>query len=437
MNSNKELSTLARVLRGSVLALMAVAALPTQAASPPTFWTGPETDYTQSVAFSPGQVAPFTDRDVLVPGASFTRSTSGSRHRPFNPSAGEIFPGGSSPLDMEWADATAATLANPSAATNLVYRLFNSWVGGSPVDKLDVNAVLHLKNENIYIAIKFTRWVRQYRGGSGFSYTRSTPAAAPPSPTVSITSPASGASFTTPANVNIAATATVSSGSVTNVAFFGNTTLLGSAQAAPFSITANNLAAGAYALTAVATSAGISSTSAMVNITVVSPPPTVSISITNPASGGVFAAPANVNIAATATVSSGSITNVAFFGNATSLGSVQAAPFSIPLSNLAAGAYALTAVATAAGTSSTSAVVNITIVSPIALSVSAPEITNGQFAFNYTADPGLTYVIQNSSNLVDWLPVATNVASSNPVRFTDSFISSISRFYRVGRLLNP
>ena len=170
---------------------------------------------------------------------------------------------------------------------------------------------------------------------------------------------------------------------------------------------------------------------------VVSPPPTVSITITNPASGSVFTAPANVNIAANVTVSSGSVTNVTFFGNDTLLGAAQASPFSITASNLAAGAYALTAVATAAGTASTSAVVNITVVSPVALSVSAPEIKNGQFSFNYTADPGLTYVIQNSSNLVDWLPVATNVASSNPVRFTNGFIADSLRLYRVGRLPNP
>jgi len=271
-------------------------------------------------------------------------------------------------------------------------------------------------------------------GDRSFSYTRSTPAVTPPTPTVTITNPPSGAVFPAPANVNIAASATVSSGTVTNVQFFTNGVALGSVLTAPFSLTANNLAAGAYALKAVATAAGISATSTVVNITVVPPP---SVSISNPASGAVFAAPANVNIAADATVSSGTVTNVQFFTNGISLGSVQTAPFSLTANNLAAGAYALKAVATAAGISSTSAVVNVSVVNPVAVSLSGAAVNSGQFSFNYAADPGLAYVVQSSSNLVDWVSLVTNVASGSPVPFSDSFDSNPIKFYRVGRLPNP
>ena len=58
--------------------------------------------------------------------------------------------------------------------------------------------------------------------------------------------------------MNIAADATVSGGTVTNVQFFTNGVALGAVLTAPFSLTANNLAAGAYALSVVATAAGIS-----------------------------------------------------------------------------------------------------------------------------------------------------------------------------------
>ncbi len=88
-------------------------------------------------------------------------------------------------------------------------------------------------------------------------------------PTVAITNPASGVYFVAPANISIAADAEVSSGTVTNVQFYANGVSVGSAQTAPFGITANNLTAGAYALTAVATAAGVSATSAVVNVTVV------------------------------------------------------------------------------------------------------------------------------------------------------------------------
>ena len=70
------------------------------------------------------------------------------------------------------------------------------------------------------------------------------------------------------------------------------------------------------------------------------------------------------------------------------------------------------------------------------ISASAPMITNGHFSFNYTADPGFTYVVENSSNLVNWLPVITNVAASNPEHFTESLVPDGSRYYRVGRLPN-
>ena len=87
--------------------------------------------------------------------------------------------------------------------------------------------------------------------------------------------------------------------------------------------------------------------------------------------------------------------------------------------------------------SATSAVVLVTIIIPVAISNSLPQIANGRFSFDYSADPGLVYLIQNSSNLVDWVPLGTNTAAINPVHFTDELIFDLSRFYRVSRLPNP
>jgi hypothetical protein len=165
--------------------------------------------------------------------------------------------------------------------------------------------------------------------------------------------------------------------------------------------------------------------------------PTPSVSITNPANSAVFSAPANVHLSANATVSSGTVTNVSFFGNATSLGSATNAPFSITASNLAAGSYALTAVATAAGVSATSAVVNISVVTPVAIVLSSATNSSAVFGFNYTANPGLSYVVQSSSNFTTWLPLSTNLASGSPVHFTNGLVPNSYRYYRVGRLPNP
>jgi sugar lactone lactonase YvrE len=90
-------------------------------------------------------------------------------------------------------------------------------------------------------------------------------------PTVTILNPTNGAALTAPANVNIAASATVSLGTVTNVQFFANGVSLGSILTPPFSVTAGNLTAGAYTLAALATAAGISVTSQVVNVSVAGP----------------------------------------------------------------------------------------------------------------------------------------------------------------------
>jgi hypothetical protein len=164
--------------------------------------------------------------------------------------------------------------------------------------------------------------------------------------------------------------------------------------------------------------------------------PTPAVNITNPVSGSVFVAPANVRMGASASVSSGTVTNVHFFANGVSLKSVTTTPFSVTASNLAAGAYALTAVATAAGISATSGPVNVSVINPAPVVLSAASVSDGLFSFNCTVDPGLSYVVQSSSNLVNWLPLTTNTPASSPVSFSSPATNG-AQFYRIGRLPNP
>src|SRR6185369_14784387 len=72
-------------------------------------------------------------------------------------------------------------------------------------------------------------------------------------PTVSITSPANGATFTSPANITINANASDSDGTVSKVDFYQGTTLLGTDTTSPYSFAWNNVGVGSYALTARAT----------------------------------------------------------------------------------------------------------------------------------------------------------------------------------------
>jgi Domain of unknown function (DUF1929)/Bacterial Ig domain len=88
-------------------------------------------------------------------------------------------------------------------------------------------------------------------------------------PTVSLTSPASGASFISPAKLTLAANAADSDGSVVRVEFFNSATKLGEDTSAPYTTQWNSGAASTYTLTARATdNTGATTTSSPVIITV-------------------------------------------------------------------------------------------------------------------------------------------------------------------------
>jgi hypothetical protein len=295
--------------------------------------------YTQTPA---GQTTG-SGRDTMTTGFAFTRP---SNSKPFNAAVENGSNFSTSPTDSEWATATPTTMSDLTQATNLHFSPFLTWASTLPngphlTRVINQPAVLHLINENIYISIQFTAWKMQ---GAGFAYNRSTPAAVQPAPTVSVSSPANNAVFSSPANVHLAATASVATGTVTNVAFLNGDAQLASVTTSPFTTTANNLAAGAYALRAVATAGGVSSTSA---------------------------------------------------------------------------------------------VVNFSVINPVAVATSTPGVTNGQFSFSFSANPGLTYVVQNSSNLLNWIPLVTNTPSGSTVQVNDTFDTNNTRFYRVARMPNP
>jgi uncharacterized repeat protein (TIGR03806 family) len=90
-----------------------------------------------------------------------------------------------------------------------------------------------------------------------------------PPPVVVLNSPAAGSTYTATASVTIGADAAAQYNSLDHVNFFVGTTFVGSVSNIPYTVTATGLAAGSYALTAVAVDgSGLSSTSAPVNITV-------------------------------------------------------------------------------------------------------------------------------------------------------------------------
>jgi aryl-phospho-beta-D-glucosidase BglC (GH1 family) len=212
-------------------------------------------------------------------------------------------------------------------------------------------------------------------------------------PTVSITSPANGASFTAPASITINATAADADGTVSNVAFYNGSTLLGTDASSPYSFAWNNVAAGTYSLTARATdNSGAITTSTAVSITVSSAPNVLpTVSITAPATNATYTAPANITMNATAADADGTISSVAFYNGSTLLGSDASSPYSFVWNNVAAGTYSLTARATDNnGGVTTSAIVSITVNPGAPNQPPTVSITNPANGASFTAPASIT-----------------------------------------------
>jgi PKD repeat protein len=93
-------------------------------------------------------------------------------------------------------------------------------------------------------------------------------------PTVSLTGPSDGATFTAPATITLSATASDVDGNLSRVEFLNGTTVIGSVTTSPYSFTWSNVPAGSYILTARAVDAvGAATTSTQARVTVVNTPP--------------------------------------------------------------------------------------------------------------------------------------------------------------------
>ena len=152
----------------------------------------------------------------------------------------------------------------------------------------------------------------------------------PIGPVVNFTSPTNNENFTPGTTITLSAIATDYTTNITNVTFYADGSAL------PFTITASGsnystsipgvyvgnpgvIPLGSYTLTVVAAdAAGLSVTSPVVTVTVAYVPPTVSL--TSPASGSSFAAPATIALSASAASADGTVTNVNYFQGSTLIG---------------------------------------------------------------------------------------------------------------------
>ena len=211
-------------------------------------------------------------------------------------------------------------------------------------------------------------------------------------PTVVMTAPTNTQSFSYGSDVTLSANA---SGSVSNVSFYSDGVLVGTDTSSPYSLVYSNAAPAVHALTAVVQDIiGQKATSAVVNITVIVPVPTVAI--TSPAEETAFAAVNNITINASAT--GGVLTNVAFFVDGALIGNDPASPYSFVYPSAPAGIHALTAVVQDnQGQRATSGVVTITVTSVALPALQITRSGGGVVTLTWT---GSGYTLQRTAALL-------------------------------------
>lgn len=134
-----------------------------------------------------------------------------------------------------------------------------------------------------------------------------------------------------------------------------------------------------------------------------------SVTLTAPANGASFNAPASITISATASDPENQLSRVDFYNGSTLLGSDTTAPYTFAWSNVPAGTYALSAVARDSGGSSTQSVpVNVTVTAAAATSPPTGVI------FQASADHAMV-----TSYRVDVFAAGANPGTSTPIAMQD------------------
>jgi len=184
-------------------------------------------------------------------------------------------------------------------------------------------------------------------------------------PTVALTSPAAGQSFTQGSAIALAASASDSDGTVARVEFYADGVKLGQATSAPYSYSWSGATVGSHVLSAVAIdNGGASTTSATISISVSASVPNVAptVALTSPTVGQGFTQGSAITLAANASDSDGTVTRVEFYADGVLLGQATSAPYSYSWSGATVGSHVLSAVAfDNAGASTTSATVSVSV----------------------------------------------------------------------------
>lgn len=249
-------------------------------------------------------------------------------------------------------------------------------------------------------------------------------------PTVSLTGPANGATFSTTDTITFTANASDDAG-VNRVEFYFDGNLIDAADtSAPYSVTAS-LPAGQHTITARAFDGpGLSTTSGSVTITVNAPNQAPTVTLTAPSNNATFSTTDTITFSANATDDAG-VNRVEFYSDGNMIGTDSSAPYSVT-ATLPAGAHTITAKAfDGSDVSTTSAPVQI----QISATAAAPHIdsitVNGAVVtVTATATSGVLHELEATVDFRGWSVVDSATAANGTVTLHD-VVNTTYKFYRV------
>jgi hypothetical protein len=247
-------------------------------------------------------------------------------------------------------------------------------------------------------------------------------------PTVSVTDPVNATNLALGVARTLTANATAAGGAtVARVDFLAGTTVVGTALAAPFSVSWTPTSAGIIALTAKVTDTnGTTATSTVVNVNVTAP----SVAITSPTAGSGVTLGVAVALTATATpVAPATVTKVEFFVGTTLIDTATTAPFTVNWTPAALGAASLTArVTDSNGAVVNSPAVAVTVATSVpTVSVTAP-VSGATIALGTPTTITATAAATGSATVarVDFLVGTTIVGTSLSAPHSASWTPSAS-----------
>jgi len=130
---------------------------------------------------------------------------------------------------------------------------------------------------------------------------------------------------------------------------------------------------------------------------------------------------------------------VQFLTNGATAGVVTSPPYDLTITNLAAGTYNLSVIATDNLNATATNTITVTVTNAPAQPPSVQIVVNpafqaGAFNFSFLTQTGYVYTVQFATNLalVDWLELTNFAGNGSVAQVTDSTATNDSRIYRIG-----